>query len=538
MKKTYSRILAFLLALVMVFALAACGNSDQPKPDAPQPGGVPEVPATTVATKKTADDTLVYAFAFSGSEFDPTNVVSDWITTIWMTYETLVRYDVNAGELRGVLADKFEVVDTQTIKFHIRDGATFSNGDPVTGEDVLFSWKRCDTSMQFSSMSKQIDWANCVVDGQDLTIKLLAPNADFIYFTTLSGFAIVSKNYVESVGESEFKLKPMGSGPYTLGEFTPGESITYVRNDNYWGGKAKYGTVVIKPILEEATRSISFEAGEVDIARITTADSIATLVGRESEGIYVAPSAGSTVYYMNLWDQSEIFDDANLRLAVAHAVDWKAVVQSLWGDYATTMDTALSSASPYATSMGGYEYSPEKAKEYMAAGGYPDGFTFGIAVGTSGNDVVVAEMIQGYLKEVGITLKVNTMDNALARAASADGSHEISLGQNNRTVPALACVWAGQAAGSNSLLQEVHTDYAEGAKFQELMVSISSELDAAKKEALTKEIQKLVHDECLWIPIAQVGNVWVYYDYIAEDAVEMVTNGGFDQGLDIRDLFF
>lgn len=550
--KRMKTLLSLLLALSMIFALAACGGAakEETAPEAAAPAEEAAAPAeeampesapveqaaTQTAAKKTPEDTLVYAMTFSGQAFDPCNTVSDWATCIYMTYENLVVYDNESGELVGQLADEWEIVDAQTIRFHLREGVTFSNGDPLTGEDVLASWQRALNSVIHAANAALIDWDACEVDGQNLTVKLVQPNADFIYVLSGIGFCVTSKNYLETVGEDTFKMEPCGTGPYILENFTQGESVTYTRNDNYWGGTPKYKTVVIRPVMEESTRSIAFEAGEYDIARISTNDSIATLVGREGEGIYVAPTIGSTIYYVNLWDQSEIFSSRELRLAFAHAIDWNALNESIWGEYALKPVSSLSTASPFYKEIGVYEYDPELAKQYLADGGYPDGYTIGIAVGASGNDLAICEIMQAYLADVGITLNIDTMDNQLARQASADGSHEVSIGQNTATAPAVGMIWSGQAAGSNSLLQEVHTDFEAGVKFQELLAAIAVEMDETKKAELTEEVQQLVHDECLWIPVGQTFNVFAYYDYL-EGAADAINHNGFNSGLDIRDLY-
>ena len=250
----------------------------------------------------------------------------------------------------------------------------------------------------------------------------------------------------------------------------------------------------------------------------------------------MAPTEGSTLYYVNLWDQSEVFSVKENRLAVAHAIDWEALVASIWGDYAMPGYSHLSTASTDYKNIGVYEYDPELAKQYLAEAGNPDGFTIGIAVGTSGGDLAICEIMQAYLAEVGITLNIDTMDNQLARQASADGSHEVSIGQNTAVVPALSMIWSGQLTGSNSLLQEVHTDFDAGAKFQELFAQIMVETDAAAKTALMEEIQQLAHDEALWLPVAQVDNVFVYYDYL-DNAAKLVNHAGFSSGLDLRDLY-
>ena len=493
--------------------------------------------SASAAENQTAEDTLIYASACGGGTFDPCDAVSDWTTVILMIYEPLIAYDSESRELVGVLADAWEVTDDSTITFHVRKDVIFSNGDPATAEDVIFSWQRCRDCDALADYAAAIDWDSCTASGQDLTIKLTQPNAEFIYVFCGAAWAVVDKIYAEELGEDAFRMEPVGTGPYVLENYIQGESVTLVPNLHYWGGSPRYGTVVIHSVPDEADRIAAFEAGEYDIARITSADAAASLAGRESEGILLSSAPGGTFYYVDFWDRGDIFSSAQARLAFAHAVDWQAMAESLWGDYAAVPESDLPTVSPDWLSVGAYAYDPDLAREYLAEAGYPDGFDIGIAVGSTGCGGAMAEFMQPYLAEVGIDLTIDVMDDEPALEASSDGSHEIAIVRGPADVPAGALIWSGRLDGSDSLLHGVSGGLPAGEAFRELCARFLPETDPEARILLAQEIQQLVHDECLWCPIAQVDNIWVHRDTV-EEAPAMILRAGFSSGPDIRGLFF
>ncbi len=548
--KTKKRITVFLiLALVLsiTLGLTGCGNSTSgasPASTAPSPTSSTTAPsvepaattaAATVAVKKTPADTFVYGLDFAGSSFDPANSIAGWLTPIWMTYENLVIYNAATGTTEPMLAKSWSWTDATTIVFQLRDDVTFSDGTKFTGDDVLFSWQRMLKSMMWAAQAKNIDFENCKVEGSTLTIKLMTPNSEFLDTLSAVGYAIVSKAYVEKNGEDFFKLNPMGTGPYKQDVFTAGESISYVANDTYWGGTPVYKNVIIKLMIDEATRTVSFEAGELDAARFTTSDSINTLINRDAEGITVGSVNSGFTYYVNLGDFNEYFKDQNLRLAFAHAIDWDALVQAIWGDYGTLQKSCLPDFSSYYKSVGSYEYNAELAKKYLADGGYADGYIIKMAVGNSGNDQAIAEIMQSYLAEVGIRLVLTVTDNAMARQLSSSGESDISIGQGNGYNGNATMAIIGKIAGSNSLLQEIHTDSETGITFQKYIVDLMAEQDAAKKKAIAEEMQQFVYDQCLWVPVCQVKFTvasWNYFEGMNEELQTYGTN----TGLDLRGL--
>lgn len=549
-KKLISQILVIAMIITLAVGFAGCGTKSTGSETSANASTAPaasnaapssaapaasESPVSTTATKKTPADTFVYGLDFAGAKFDPMDSVAGWLTAIYMTYERLVSFNPKTGEVQPMLAKSWSWTDDTTVVFQLRDDVTFSDGSKLTGDDVLFSWNRLLKSMMWAAQAKNIDFENSKADGSTLTIKLLKPNAEFLANICAVGFSVVSKAYVEKNGEDFFKLNPMGTGPYKMTAFNQGESITYESNGSYWGGTPAYKNVILKLMIDEATRAASFEAGELDAARLTTIDSINTLIGREAEGINLNRVNSGFTYYINLGDINQYFKDQNLRLAFAHAIDWKALVEAIWGDNATLMQSCIPDFSPYYKSISAYEYNPDLSKEYLDKGGFKDGYIIKMAVSNSGNDQAIAEIMQSYLAAVGIKLAVTVCDNALARQYSASGEMDLSIGQGNGFNGYASNAIMGKIAGSNSILQEIHTDTDVGKQFQQYIVDLMAEQDTTKRAEIAAEIQQFVYDQCLWIPLVQVKFTVVSWNYM-QGIQEELDLYGTDTGLDLRGL--
>lgn len=519
-KKFWTRLIALLMSLCMLcMTFAGCSNEAETNTGGTDPDSQTSSPSATqeaegaVATKRTADDTLVYSLTFTSPKFDPADTVSDWATVIYMMYETLV-YTDSHGNIYGGLASAWEWQDDTTIHFTLRDGVTFSDGTEMTGEDVLYSLERASGTNMGGAMLSQIDFDASYYEGNELYIILNRPNSEFIPYFARTFCAVVSKEYYETNGEDYAILNPMGTGPYVLTNFVEGESISFERNESYWGDAPEYQFVEIKVITEESTRALSFEAGEIDVALMTTPDTINTFAGREDSGVYVYPAQGSMQYWLSLGDFNDFFKIREVRLAVAHAVDWATLTTAVFGEYATLATGNAPFTSAYYQDFGGYEYNPDYARELLEQAGYGDGLTIEMAVSNTGYDVNICTIMREYLAEVGITLDLTVTDNATARTMSSSGQVHMSISQNSSISGTLTELWDPHLTGSGSLLQEIHTDYEAGATFQEMIVEYQQTYDEAEKENLAIEIQQFIYDECLWIPIANIQNVFVAYDYV------------------------
>src|SRR5262245_1289332 len=177
-----------------------------------------------------------------------------------------------AGLITPSLAESWtESKDHLSYTFVLRKGVRFHNGDPVTAEDVKFSWDRYKgaSAKLLKEKVKEVQ----VLDRAQVRFVLREPWPDFITFygTTASGAGwIVPKMYVEKVGEDGFKAAPVGAGPYKVVSFKPGVELALEAFDGYWRKTPSVKHLVMRSMPEEATRAAALKAGEVDIAYLLT----------------------------------------------------------------------------------------------------------------------------------------------------------------------------------------------------------------------------------------------------------------------------
>src|SRR5207245_3248385 len=161
--------------------------------------------------------------------------------------------------------------DGRIYEFVLRKGARFHNGDPVTAEDVKFSFERYKGAAT-STLKERVGEVQ-VVDAGRVRFHLKEAWPDFMIFygTTASGAAwIVPKKYVEKVGDDGFKKAPVGAGPYKVVSFQPGVELVLEAFEQYWRKVPNVKRPVMRSLPEESTRLAALKNGEVDIAYLFT----------------------------------------------------------------------------------------------------------------------------------------------------------------------------------------------------------------------------------------------------------------------------
>ena len=165
------------------------------------------------------------------------------------------------------------------IEFTIRDDITFHDGTPLTPEDIVFSVKRI-TDPDFAS--PQLGQFNKIIEAEATGPHTVVLTTDGPYpalLAQLVKLSIVPKHVVERVGNDEFNLHPVGSGPYKFDEWQRGVSVTLARNDDYWGTKGPFETAVFRVVPDAATRMADLQAGAADLVIALNSDLAAQLEG-------------------------------------------------------------------------------------------------------------------------------------------------------------------------------------------------------------------------------------------------------------------
>jgi peptide/nickel transport system substrate-binding protein len=393
--------------------------------------------------------------------------------------------------------------DGVTYEFVIRKNAKFHNGDPVTAEDVKFTFERYKGSgaKLLKERVKEIQ----VVASNRVRFVLKEPWPDFMAFygTSATGASwIVPKKYIERVGEDAYKKAPVGAGPYKFASFTPGVELTVDAFPDYWRKAPSVKRLVMRSIPDESTRAASVKTGEVDLAYLF-GGAIAQDLQR-TPGIRVVAPLLYGVYWLDFldqWDPKSPWHDRRVRQAASLAIDRNAINQAEMLGLGKPAGAFVPPEFDFALKMEPPAFDPKRAKQLVVEAGFPNGFDAGdltpLPPYTS-----LGEAVGGYLQAIGIRTQVRTME----RATFLSNWRE-------KKVRGLLIEATGAAGNAAARLEPFFTKsgiYAYGTRpeIDDLFQRQANEPDRNKREAILHQIQKIVSDQVLAAPIFQQAFLW------------------------------
>ena len=419
--------------------------------------------------------------------------------------------------------------DGLVYEFTLRKGVKFHNGDPVTAADVKFSFERYRGAA--ARVLKERVREVQVVDTQRVRFVLKEPWPDFMTFygTSATGAAwIVPKKYVEKVGEDGFIKAPIGAGPYRFVSFQPGISLVMEAFDGYWRKVPAVKRLVFRSMPDETTRAAALRAGDVDIVYLLSGPTAEDV--KRSPGLRLAAARPPGVVFLDLpeqWDPKSPWADRRVRLAASHALDRAGLnnAETLGMSRPTggLVPRTLDFAKVYEPPV----YDPPLAKRLLAEAGLPNGFDAG-ELTPFPPFFSLAEGIGNYLQTVGIRTRLRTME----RAAFLTAWREKKL----RGV----IMGLGAPAGNAATRIEVYVSksgiYSNGVvpEIEDLFARQARELDRTKREAMLNQIQQIMHDRVMHVPIYELAFLWGVGPRVEEACVDHIK--GFSYSAPYEDL--
>ncbi len=405
-----------LFLFITILTLAACVTPSA-APAGPAEPAAAEPAAAPQSTEGPQGELVLALSTMPNSIYMPRAAERNAANAASPLYDSLVWIN-DEGETVPALAESWEISDDGLeYTFKLRQGVTFHNGEPFNADAVIFTWEagKDPTNEYFYAF----DLATAVEKIDDYTVKLVTADPNPLFMRQLAtNWMMVPPAYFEEVGGADaFEQAPVGTGPFQFVEMVRGDRIVYEANPNYWQeGLPKVARLIFRPIPESSTRVAAIQTGEVDIVQRLSAEEAASLEGVPNVEVISYPV--DRVYYIAFNNLTTGLDqptlDANVRLAMNYAVDREAIVDALFNGQARLATGLVTPANlGYDESLSPYPYDPEKARELLAAAGYPDGFEIGMAcpVGAYTNFEQVCEAVQGFLGEVGITADLELMES-------------------------------------------------------------------------------------------------------------------------------
>ncbi|MDY7093985.1 MAG: ABC transporter substrate-binding protein [Acidobacteriota bacterium] len=519
---------SLLLVLFLGLApfLAGCGGDDGTG-EGPPHGPIPEEPVRggTAVIGYTGDISGVNILATSSSQ--PTTELCQRLFLSLL--EEQPDYQESPPTFRPELAESWEFSeDNKTLTFHIRKGLVWSDGVPITAEDVRWTWE--------AQTSPEIAWDNASLKATITQVEVLDEHTVRFHFTHaypgqlvhVNEGVILPKHAWEKLPFSEWRRNGrwfvdnlVVSGPFDLEDWKPQQEIVLRRNERYFEpGKPYLDRAVLRIIPDSASQLTQLLAGSLDFMRqvpAATADRVAA--GPDTKLVTFWPPQFTTL----IWNlRNPLFADTQVRQALTLAIDRQAIVDTIWFGYART------SPSPYITSVWGHNpdieefpYDPDQARELLAAAGWKDAdgdgildrdgqpFRFELMVNAGNQERVdAAVMIQQQLRQVGIDVQPATLDwNAIGDLLDRRAFEATITGLAVETSLDLSPYFHSQ-----SIEERLNLSSYSNPEVDRLLEAARSELELENSKPYLYKIQELLHRDqpmtILWEPQRLVGMSW------------------------------
>ncbi len=433
--------------------------------------------------------------------FDPADTIG-MITPFMVLYalhDAMVK-PMPGQAIAPSLAESWSVSkDGLTYEFVLRKGARFHNGEPVTAEDVKFSFERYR-----GTANKTLKERVAAVETPDparVRFRMKQPWPDFLtFYASASGAGwIVPKKYVEKVGDEAFKKAPVGAGPYKFVSFNPGVELVLEAFDQYWRKTPSVKRLVFRVISDESTRLAALKRGEVDIVYSVRGELAEEL--QRTAGLTLKPAViqGTFwLYFPDQWDPKSPWHDRRVRLAASLAMDRPTINQALTLGHSKLTGNIIPSTFEFFWQPPAPVYSASRAKQLLAEAGYPTGFDAG-EYSCDASYANLAEAIANNLQAVGIRVRLRPLERAAFFAAYSE--------KKLKNVIQGASGAFGNAATRLEAFVVTGGTYVYGSypDLDGLFHEQGTELDRKRREAILHKMQQLVLEKAMYAPIWELA---------------------------------
>jgi len=341
-------------------------------------------------------------------------------------FNGLVRFDRELI-LQSDIAKKWEISeDGKTYTFFLHHGIHFSNGREVTADDVKYSFERVlnpatrsprtwvfdriEGAQEFMKNQAQEVSGITVKDTYTLTIHLKKPFGPFLSLMTLTTASVVPKEEVQKWG-ADFSFHVVGTGPFILHEWRHSQHLCLVSNPTHFRSPPHIKGIMYRIIPEDLTTIVEFEINNLDIIRIP-APEFHRYYNHPTGKRYLQAQAGLNTYYLGLNCQQPPLNDIRVRQAICAAIDREKIRTTLFEKRGllaySPIPPLLRKSFPPLKDY--FPYNPTQARELLKQAGYPRGFSLTITITALPEVLDIVEVIQQYLREVGITVSINQLE--------------------------------------------------------------------------------------------------------------------------------
>ena len=416
--------------------LAGGEGSCAPPSEAAPPRGVAPVDGLTIVRAISGDvSTIDPRRNFEARASEMVANMYDQLTTFHLDENADGVLIADSTRPQGLLAEGWEFNDDCTsVVFTLRQGVKFHHsGNEMTAEDVKWSFRRAaylDGGGWFDhaviglydfGSEQDIDNAITVIDDYHIRFDFNKPTPFPLHVLSNAGVTVYDSKVLGPKGTTDdpwahnfLKTNDAGTGPFYLESLEPGVQIVLASNDDYFLGPAQAERIILRVIPDASQQAALLVAGEIDFAEAVP---VTAIPGLRDQGVKVTTVGGNNQAVMYMNNTRAPFDDQNVRQAIAYAYPYDEVLEGVYFGAATRGGGPIPSTTPsYDPNASFYSFDLDKARELMAASGYPDGFSTDLYIdATLAFAPELAIVVRSTLAQIGIDVNIVRLDSGTFR---------------------------------------------------------------------------------------------------------------------------
>lgn len=467
------------------------------------PVGSPAAAATSAPLGK-AGGSVTFVRGADSDNLDP--VTNDGNINIWVfmsIYDQLIKVANNGLDLTPGLAEKWDTsADGTTFTFHIRQGVKFSDGTPMTVDDIKYSLNRAKTQKGDGDWTFTLEQVKDIAspDANTVVITLNKPWAPFLADISMFNSSIISQAFAKKIGEDKLSQQCMGTGPFALKAWNKAQNIILVKNTNYWQqGLPLVDQITLNVVPDSNSRILQVKGGQVD-GDIGQNDvplsAVADLQAQSS--LQVIKFVSTYVNFVDINCRNAPLSDVKVRQALNYATDKESLIKSiLYGQADVSNSFMPNGALFWNKDQTGYPFDVTKAKSLIAQSSSPNGVNISIDIG-SGNQLSqqIATALKSMWQPAGINLDIQQYEQAVATDRYRNNLFQLRLtGWTNDIIDPDELV-------SYAIIPETNQNYHTGWVNQQavdLAHQGEAELDPEKRRQIYYQIQKIHMDDAPFV---------------------------------------
>lgn len=502
MKRRLARLLT-AASVTAALALSGCGGGTAPTSPGSDPTPAPQntqAPAPSAPAAPKQDAVLSIGLNADPPKLDPHQSTALVDRQVFASlFDRLVEVDPNLNITPGLAEDWKISDDGLTYTFYLRKGVKFHDGTDFDAEAAKYNFERMFEPELNSPRAGEISAFEkaTVIDSHTIQVDLKTAFGGFLYALSDRAGMMVSPTAAKATG-LDFANEPIGTGPFKFKDRIKGDSITLVRNENYWQeGLPKAAGIIYKTVTDENVKLVNLQSGQLHAIDTVPAKQVPQLKTDNRVQLSIGPS----LQYQGVWVNTAVapLNDKLVRQAIDVAIDRDALVNVVFGEVAIPANSPFAPGTPANDGTPIAKPDVAKAKQLLAEAGHPNGFATSLKIQPSPVNQQIAQVLQNMLGEVGINVTIEQEE--FGQLLDKLGKGDFQMGQVG---------WSGRPDPDGNIYNFVRTgasnNYSNYSNptVDELLQQARIPSDMNQRKEMYSEIMSIVWDEVpyiyLWHP--------------------------------------